>query len=161
MVAQAANEAASGKNVLASTKRAALTAAVNQIPDPGARQAAMAALSGKPPQQIIQAAGASYLTKVAAMPNSSTGAIVGGVVAAAAGKPPVRHPAIAGPVEISGPFGDVASAFPALGAEGLAAHHAASHVRIDDAMRRRVIMLSRSRHPSARLAIAGLKSVAA
>jgi hypothetical protein len=55
----------------------------------------------------------------------------------------------------------VAHAFPAISAQGLAAHHAASHARLDQGMRSQVMKLAQSRHPSARLCIAGLKSVAA
>lgn len=150
VVASAANAAASGQNVLRGAQAAVLNAALSQIPDMGAKQALQQALAGAHTASIINAAGPKLLTKVAALPDSHTGAIVGTVVNAASQAKGSMHG-----------FFSVAHMFPAVSAHGLAAHHVATKAaRNPAAYRNRAAMLARNPHPSARLMIAGLQSVA-
>lgn len=153
IVSQAALAAASGQNVLKGAQSAILNQALAQLPDMGARKALETALSGAHAASIISAAGPKLLTKVAALPNSSTGAIVAGVVTAAGKAKGSMH----------GPFGfmqtPVSHLFPAISAHGLAAHHVANQVaRNPMAHRQRVFQLAKSNHPSAQLMIASLRS---
>jgi hypothetical protein len=154
LVTNAALAAASGQNVLKGAQSAAIQAALSQIPDGGARAALTGALQGAATHQIMQAAGGKLLTAVAAMPNSSTGAIVAGVVTKAKQAQGAMH----------GPFQNIAAAtshlFPAISAHGLAAHHVAHQIARNPApARERIAALARSRHPSATMMIAALRSV--
>jgi hypothetical protein len=96
----ATNAALSGQNVLQGAKAAIINQALAQISDPGAQQALRATLAGKPVDQIVAAAGGKFLLAVAAIPNSKTGALVGGIVhQVTAAAPAVRS----GPSGIAAP----------------------------------------------------------
>lgn len=152
LVANAALAAASGQNVLRGAQAAALQTALAQIPDGGARAAMTAALQGARTADVIAKAGPRLLTAVAAQPNSSTGSIVAGVITQASKAKAAMH----GPFEQMDP----AHLFPAVSAQGLAAHHAAHAVARNPGMyRNRIAQLARSSHPSARITIASLRSV--
>lgn len=148
----AANAALSGQNVLKSAKASLINQALNQIPDPSARELARAALSGAKPADIINKASPKMLTQVAAQPNAKTGTLLAAVVASA-GQPAVAKKS-------------VSQAFPAIGANGLAAFgagtRAASVIRsksgLVSPLRSRVASLALSRQPAARMTIAGLRS---
>ncbi len=73
-----------GQNVLKGAKASVVRQALNAIPDPNARAAAEAVLSGKSPVEAVKAAGAQFLTKVAAKGGPATGSLVQAVQVGAA-----------------------------------------------------------------------------
>jgi hypothetical protein len=79
----AANAGINGQNMLKSAKGALIQQALNAIPDASARAAAAAVVSGKSPTEVVKAAGAQYLTKVAAAGLPGTSSIVQGIQKAA------------------------------------------------------------------------------
>lgn len=83
----AADAALNGQNVLQGAKAAAINTALQQVSDPSARQAIAGVLQGKSPEQIVQGAGQSLLSRAAAAaPTGGAAAVVTGIVGKSPGQ---------------------------------------------------------------------------